>query len=153
MVEYVMDNLWQVWAIIAIICLILELTGGDFFMVCFSIGAVSSSLSVFIGVPPLWQLLVFAVFSILSLFFVRPWAKRYLVRSSEGRLSNADAIIGRIGQVSETIGQSGYGRVAVDGDDWKARSKDGNRINAGERVKIIHRDCIIVTVERVENSN
>lgn len=149
MIEYLIENMWQLWAIIAVICLILELTGGDFFMICFSIGSVFAALSVFAGVPPMWQMLVFAVFSVAGLLVVRPWAKRYIVNHREERVSNADAIIGREGRVSEPIEAGGYGRVAIDGDDWKARSHDGSPIYAGERVRITGRDSIIVTVEKI----
>ena len=40
MIEYILQNMWQVWAVIAVVCLILELSSGDFFIICFSIGAV-----------------------------------------------------------------------------------------------------------------
>ncbi len=149
MIEYLVDNMWQLWVIIAVICLILELTGGDFFIICFSIGAAFAALSVFAGVPPIWQLLVFAVFSVVGLLFVRPWAKKYITNHHEERVSNADAIIGREGRVSEPIEAGGYGRVAIDGDDWKARSCDDSTIDAGARVRIIGRDSIIVTVEKI----
>ena len=39
MIDYLSQHLWQTWAVIAVICLILELTAGDFFIMCFSIGA------------------------------------------------------------------------------------------------------------------
>ncbi len=42
MIEYFLANMWQVWGIIAVLCLILELSSGDFFIICFSIGAVPS---------------------------------------------------------------------------------------------------------------
>ena len=36
MIEYLAQHLWQMWAVVAVICLILELTAGDFFIICFS---------------------------------------------------------------------------------------------------------------------
>ena len=39
MIEYFQQNMWQLWTLIGVICLILELTSGDFFIMCFSIGA------------------------------------------------------------------------------------------------------------------
>ena len=30
MIDYLSQHLWQTWAVIAVICLILELTAGDF---------------------------------------------------------------------------------------------------------------------------
>lgn len=35
MIEYFADNLWQMWTLIAIVCLIVELTNGDFYVMCF----------------------------------------------------------------------------------------------------------------------
>ena len=32
MIEYLAQHLWQMWAVIAVVCLILELTAGDFFV-------------------------------------------------------------------------------------------------------------------------
>ena len=73
---------------------------------------------------------------------------KHLHRNEDSRVSNADAIIGRIGRVSETIEKNGYGRVAIDGDDWKALSQDGEAIEKDTNVKVISRDSIIITVAR-----
>jgi membrane protein implicated in regulation of membrane protease activity len=54
-----------------------------------------------------------------------------------------------VGEVSETIELNGFGRVKLDGDDWKAQSQDAMRIEKGTRVRILSRDSIIVTVEKV----
>ena len=127
MIEYLAENMWQVWAIIAIVCLILELSSGDFFIICFSIGA------------------VFAIFSLLSVLFVRPVALRYLHKNDPNKPSNADALLGRTGKVTEPIsaGKSGY--VQIDGDMWKAVSQQD--IAVGETVRVIGRESTIITVE------
>lgn len=128
MIDYFAANLWQMWALVAIVCLILELTNGDFFIMCFSIGAVCAAVSSALGLGFYGGLLVFAVCSVLCIFFVRPFALRYLHRNDDARVSNADALIGRIGRVSEPVEAGGYGRIAIDGDDWKAVSADGQAI-------------------------
>jgi len=58
-------------------------------------------------------------------------------------------MLGQEGRVSEDIVAGGYGRVAIDGDDWKARSADGSAIAQGCRVRVVGMDSIIVTVEPV----
>lgn len=148
MIEYFASNVWQIWTIIAILCLILELSSGDFFIICFSIGAVFAAIASGIGLNIYWQLTFFALFTLISIFTVRPLALKYL-HKKEDRPSNADALIGREGTVSESIEENGYGRVAIDGDDWKALSHDGNRIEKGAKVKVLSRESIIITVERV----
>ena len=70
--EYFTQNLWQLWATAAFLLLILELTSGDFFIMCFAIGAGVTTVLSLTGMSFLWQLIVFAVLSVLCLFFVRP---------------------------------------------------------------------------------
>lgn len=149
MIDYFAANLWQFWALIAIVCLILELTNGDFFIMCFSLGAVCTAVSSLFGLGFYGQLLVFAIASVLCIFFVRPFALKYLHRNDSGRLSNADALIGQTGYVSETIADNGFGRVAIDGDDWKAVSSDGSEIEKGTKVCVVGHESIIITVEKV----
>ena len=43
MIEFFTSNLWLIWVIISIVCLILELSSGDFFILCFAIGAAASA--------------------------------------------------------------------------------------------------------------
>lgn len=146
MIDYFSENLWQMWALVSIVCLILELTNGDFFVMCFAIGGACSAVLSAFGLSFYAGLAVFAAASILSLFFVRPTMLKRIHKNEDRRLSNADALISRIGTVSERIEADGFGRVAIDGDDWKARSADGSRIEKGDKVKVVGRESIIITV-------
>lgn len=96
------------------------------------------------------QVIAFAVVSALSIFFVRPFALKYLNKNKDIRLSNADAIIGRTGKVTEPITPNGYGRVEIDGDSWKAIAVGGVAIAEGTRVSVVSLDSIIITVKTVE---
>ncbi|MBQ7424134.1 MAG: NfeD family protein [Prevotella sp.] len=145
MIEYFLANMWQVWAIVAVICLILELSSGDFFIICFSIGAVVAIVGTVLGLSIYWQLLVFAVFSLLSIFFVRPVALKWLHKNEPNRASNADALLGRTGRVTEAIPAGGNGYVQIDGDMWKAVSNA--EIPVGTSVRVIGRESTIITVE------
>lgn len=145
MIDYLIANMWQVWAVISIVCLILELSSGDFFIICFSIGAVFGIIAAVLGLNVYWQLFIFAIFSLLSIFFVRPVALRYLHKNEPNRASNADALIGRTGKVTEAINGNTPGYVQIDGDLWKAVSN--STIELGETVRVIARESTIVTVE------
>lgn len=153
MADYIMNNVWQVWAIAAVICLILELSSGDFFIICFSIGAVASAIGAAIGLNIYWQLAIFAAVALASIFFVRPIALRYLHKNEPNRPNNADALIGRIGRVTETIKTGDYGRVAIDGDVWKAVSNSATDITAGSTVKVTDRKSTIIQVESTTSIN
>ena len=148
MVEYLTMHLWQLWAIVAVVCLILELTAGDFFIICFSIGAVFACLTDVLGGGIILQLIVFAIFTLASLFFVRPFAVRFLHKNEPNRVSNADALLGRKGRVVETVKAESFGRVQIDGDVWKAVTNEAQDIPEGSNVKVVSRESTIITVER-----
>lgn len=145
MVEYFLANMWQVWAIVAVLCLILELSSGDFFVICFSIGAVFAVIGAAIGLNVYWQLALFAVFSLLSVAFVRPVALRYLHKNEPNKPSNADALLGRTGRVTEAIKVGGKGYVQIDGDLWRAVSTED--ISVGTTVRVVGRESTVISVE------
>lgn len=147
MIDYILTNMWQIWAIVAVICLILELSSGDFFIICFSIGAVFAVIAAALGLSVYWQLVVFAVFTAIAIFTVRPVALRYLHKNEPNKPSNADALIGRTGRVTETINAGKNGYVQVDGDLWKAVSDMQTDIPVGTTVRIVGRESTIVSVE------
>lgn len=149
MIEFFSDKIWLVWVLVSILCLILELGSGDLFILSFAIGALGGSLASALGGGIVVQLVAFAVVTLFSLYVFRPIALRYLHRKDEDRVSNVDAIIGREGRVSQTIEANGYGRVALDGDDWKAKAVGGVAIEKDTPVRIVDRDSIIITVEQM----
>lgn len=148
MIEYFAENLWQLWALVAFVCLIIELTNGDFFIMCFAIGGAITAIAAACGLDFYWELGIFALTSVLCLFFVRPSALRYL-HKGDNRVSNADALIGREGRVVDAIQENGYGNVAIDGDVWKAKTEDGSSVEKDERVKVVKRESTIITVVKL----
>ena len=150
MIQYFLENLWLAWLLVSLLCLVLELTNGDFFIMCFAIGGVAAAIVSAFSDSFTLQVIVFAVVSALSIFFVRPFALKYLHKNKDNRVSNADAIIGRTGKVTEPIAVNGHGSVKVDGDSWKAVAANNLAIEEGTTVRIVALNSIIVTVERAE---
>jgi len=153
MIDYLAQHLWQVWTVVAVACLILELTAGDFFIICFSIGAVFAAITAALGGGIYLQLVMFAVFTLVSLFWVRPFAQRYLHKGEDNRVSNADALIGRQGRVVETVRADGFGRVQIDGDIWKAVTNETVDIPEGAAVRVVSRESTIINVETIPNKH
>lgn len=145
MIQYFAEHLWQLWLIVSFICLILELTNVDFFIFCFAVGGIGG-LAASLFTDTLWiQVVVFAIVSLLSIFFIRPVILKYFHKP--GRKSNADALIGRTGKVEEAIPDNGFGYVRIDGDSWRAKTSDGTPLAVGTDVRVIKMESIIVTVE------
>lgn len=140
-------EVYQIWLIIAIVLVIVEICTAAFGSICFAIGAGLAALAAALGGGVTWQIIVFAAVSLLTFIFLRPVVIRFLDRKSKDVKTNADALVGRKGIVSERIDAKQHtGRVAIDGDDWKAISEDGSVIEKGISVEIVKLDSIIVTV-------
>ena len=143
-------EVYQIWLIAALALVILEILTAGFGVICFAIGAAFSALAAGLGLGVTWQIVIFAIVSLLSFVFLRPVVMRFLDRKSKDVKTNADALVGRKGIVSERIDPTQHtGRVAIDGDDWKAVSDDGSVIEKGAQVEIVKLDSIIVTVNPV----
>ena len=99
--EYLSHNLWLVWTSVMFICLILELSSGDFYVTCFAIGALISIPVALVGAPFWVQVVVWAICSMLSIWLVRPHLLKSLHKGGEDRRSNADALAGQIGEVHQ----------------------------------------------------
>lgn len=140
---------YQIWLIAAIALVIFEICSATFGAICFAIGAGFSALAAGLGAGLTWQIVIFAIVSLLTFIFLRPFMLKFMDRKSKDVKTNAEAIIGRKGIVSERIDAEQHtGRVAIDGDDWKAVSEDGSIIEKGVSVEIVKMDSIIVTVKQ-----
>lgn len=149
MIDYILSNAWQLWAVICVLCLILELGSGDLFLLSFAIAAAVTAIMPLVGLDIYVQLLVFAITSVLTLLLVRPSLLKKLHKGEDKRESNVDALCGKTGVVTEAIVEGGYGRVSLGGDDWKACTPDGTALEKGTKVKFVNRESIILIVEKI----
>lgn len=125
---------WYYWLILGMILFVIEiLTPGVFFFACLGIGAVCASFSSLLDLPAWFPWIIFAVTSILSIYFVRPLAKKIIKFKPEK--SNVDALIGQIVLVVEAIEPPNMGMVKVEGELWRAEANE--KIEKDNKVKII----------------
>lgn len=141
---------WSIWLIIAFAFFLLEIFTTGIAVICFSFGALAATLVAGLGGSFTWQVIAFAVVSLLSLIFIRPLLVKLFYKGGKDEVkTNADAIIGRIGIVTEDVdNDKDTGRVRIDGDYWKAISSTGEVLPKNSKVKILKLDSIIVTVEK-----
>ncbi len=140
---------WVIWVIIALFFFILEIFTTGFAVACFSVGAIAAAIAAGLGLGLAWQLILFSLLTFLAFVTVRPLVLKHFYQSEEAqRKSNVDALIGRSARVTEEINNSERkGRVAIDGDDWRAVSACNRIISAGENVTVKKVDSIILTVD------
>lgn len=149
MIDYLLSNLWALWACVSVVCLMMELTSGDCFLLCIAIGSAVTALVAALGGGIYVQLIVASIVSLFCLFAIRPKLLKKLHEGEDKRVSNADAVVNKVGEVTEDIPANGFGRVAAGGDDWKAKTADGSALAKGQRVKVTALESIIVTVEKI----
>ena len=141
-------EIWHYWAIAALLLVVGEIFTSTFALICLAIGAAAAAVAAAVGCILEMQLVWFIVGTIASFLIVRPLLRR--LSKVDEVPTNADALIGRRATVSEEINpQAGTGRVAIDGDDWKAESENDEPIEKGAKVVVVSRESIILTVKKL----
>lgn len=136
------------WLIAGILLLLIEIFTPGFFAASLGIGAFAAATVAYFGGSLEWQLLIFSVISVLSIFLLRPIIKKHLYDTDDVK-TNADALVDRVGTVIKEIDPAtNRGRCAIDGDEWQFELSDEyQQIEIGKKVRVIKRDSIILTVE------
>lgn len=142
MTDFFIHHLWSFWCLLAVLFLIAELTTGTLYLLCLALGAVVATLAALLGLPFYAQLAIYCLATAISVFFIRPFKRA----SASSRPSNVDALIGKEGTLISDIGIDKRGYVKIDGDEWPAKSHDGQPIKKDTRVRIIDMDSIIAIV-------
>ena len=125
---------WMViWLIATAALIVMEIVSLGLTTIWFVGGALVAALTAYLGLHWLAQILVFAVVSLLLLFFTRPLAVKHLMKEPEK--TNVEGLIGKTGYVTKTINNlKAEGEVKLNGMEWTARSKDDEIIEKDEEV-------------------
>ena len=137
---------WQLWLIAAFFLFALEIVTPGFVLACFGMGALLAIPAALFGWSWLVQVICFCVGSLVALWLLQPLMCRWF-RAHDAK-TGMDALIGRRVFVRERIepGDQG-GRVAVDGDVWRAVSEGGEALEPGREVRITGYQSVVLIVE------
>lgn len=145
--EDVIFNHWHIWIIIATVLIIVEIFAPGFVLACLGIGAIGAAVSSLFVESLEIELTVFSILSIVCFIYVRPIALKTFFSNDKFK-SNVDVLIGKSAEVSEAFNSSTLrGRVKIDGDDWRAETREFQELKIGDIVKIIkvESNTLIVT--------
>ncbi len=141
----------QWWFIAAIVLFIAELLTPGFVVACFGVAALAAVVPALLGLGLVWQVLVFAIASILSLVLLRPFIKRIFPDRKKNASTGMDALIGRRAVVSDELQESeGLVEVAIDGDVWRAKHKAEATLRKGQSVLVVGHESIVLWVEAID---
>lgn len=142
-------EIWHIWILAALLLFIIEMFTTGFAVLCLAVGCVGGAIAAACDMSLEWQLVIFALVSLVALAAVRPVLKRSFYRNGEKVPTNVNAMVGRRGIVCNTIDSTDSGRVVIDGVDWKARSVEDEPIVEGTHVEIVAVDSVILIVKKV----
>jgi membrane protein implicated in regulation of membrane protease activity len=138
------------WFGIAAILIIIEIATLGLTTIWFAAGALIAGFLNMAGCGLWVQIGVGVIVSLVLLLLTRPWAYRYL--NSRTQKTNIDSLIGEICLTTKRIDNlRGEGQVLVKGQEWTARSKDGNSIEEGRKVRITQIQGVKLIVEPEES--
>ena len=126
-----------VWLGILILAIIAEAVTAGLVSIWFVPSALAAMILASCNVPVYLQVTVFLGLSIILLIFSRTIWKKY-TSFKPVEPTNADALIGQIGIVTEAINNiDASGEVKVNGQHWSARSQNGVPIEKDKHVRIL----------------
>ncbi len=137
------------WIVFGLILVILEMLLPGFVLIWFGVGALLVGGLLYL-IPDMvwqWQLFIFSIFSVISVFAWRIWSKDNLTDDPESEVLNqrGRALIGRETVLIEPI-VNGVGRVQVDDTFWRV---NGGDLKNGQLVRVIDVDGATLKVEHV----
>ena len=126
-----------VWLGILILAIIAEAVTAGLVSIWFVPSALAAMILALCNVPVYLQVTVFLGLSIILLIFSRTIWKKY-TSFKPVEPTNADALIGQIGIVTEAINNiDASGEVKVNGQHWSARSQNDVPIEKDKHVRIL----------------
>lgn len=137
---------WTIWLIAAAILLLLEVFTPGFLLACLAVGAAGASAGAAFGWSIEIQLVLFSIFSGLSLWLLRPLLRTWF--AATGAKTNHDALIGAVGRVESAVTAGHRGYVKIDGDSWAFEA--ARDFAADTKVRITYREGNVVTVESAD---
>lgn len=144
-------EVYQIWLLVAAAFVVIEIFTAGFAVACFSVGCVFGAILAALDLSLTWQIVAFALGTFLAFVLIRPVVMKYLDKKTNDNhiRTNMDNIIGKTAVVTERIEENGFGRVKIDGDDWKAQTIDGISAEVGDHVQIESYESIILTVKKL----
>jgi membrane protein implicated in regulation of membrane protease activity len=135
-VDWLGDNLWAAWLVLAVGLGVAELVSLDLILLMMAVGALVAALVALVGAPVILQVLLAAGASAAMLMLVRP---SLIARLHNGPdlVSGHNKLVGQQGLVTEELSAMNPGRVKIAGEIWSACPYDeGLTIPPGARVEV-----------------
>lgn len=137
------------WLIILAILIFIEIITLGLTTIWFAGGALVAFIVSLFNDNLTLEIVLFLVISLILLFFTRPFVMKYF--NPKRIKTNYEGVIGKNALVTITIdNMSAEGQVMVDGQEWSAKSVNGNVIKKGTKVVIQNVVGVKVIVQEIK---
>lgn len=140
-------HLWQIWCIAGVVFFIIEMFTPVMFFLNIGFACFIAAIGAALGIEPIYQVLIFGIFSAIFLLWLRPFLIKR--KNSSDTPETIEMYIGKTANVINTV-TAEDGRIAVFGEEWQAKSLNGEVIEKGSQVKIMKNDSIVMYVVPIE---
>lgn len=137
-----------IWLAVAGLLLVAEMLTLDLLFASLALAALAAGITNAAGGSMVLQGIMFGVFAVISLIFLRPIALRHLKRQTANDATNIDALIGSSALTTTQVDQQG-GQIKLSGEIWSAHTESG-LITSGERVIVVAIDGATARVKKLE---
>lgn len=145
--------MWQIWLIIAGICLIIEIMTVGFLIFWFAIGALLAMITSLFTSNLIIQTSVFVLSSTILIFTTKPFVQKFVNNKNEIK-TNVYSTVGKTGIVTQDIDSiQSLGQVKVEGEVWSALSFDDRNIPQGTEVEIKEIKGVKAIVAPIQKTN
>ena len=145
MLEWIQENMWLVWLILAGGLAVSEMLTLDMTLLMLAGGALAGAGAALIFPGLLWvHVLVAVVVAVALLGVLRPEILKRL-HKGDGYRSTFEQLLGATGRAAGEITATG-GEALINGETWTARSWDGDTIAHGVEVDVMEVDGLVIVV-------
>jgi membrane protein implicated in regulation of membrane protease activity len=142
-----MMQAWQIWMIIGIICIIIEIFDPAFFFISLGAAAIITGLLSFVVKSTALQIIIFVILSFIAFLSMRKLGKKIL--SVTDKETNVYALKGKNGVVVKAIPQNGRGHVKIGGEEWSAVEKSNQALEQDAKIVVVDIDGNKLVVEAI----
>lgn len=135
------------WLALGLVLAIGEMTIPGVFLIWMAAAALVTGFTAWlVPLEVAWQVLLFALLSMVFVFAGRRWLKQHPVEAADPKMNDRGArSVGETVVVSQVI-QDGQGRVRMGDSEWLAKGPDAE---PGTRMKVTGSDGAILLVEHM----
>lgn len=133
-----MMSMTHYWILAGVFLLTAEIFTPGFLLAGFGLGSFTGGLLSFFGFPPAVQIFGFSLITMVFFFTLRPFLKRFLIRSGDGRETGVKAYVGKVCKVTEAVdNMNNTGRVQIGSESWRVKAEtEGQCFAAGTAVEV-----------------